>query len=140
MSKESSKESLYKQPNVEVFFYKEHSAIYVYWTGFVMLDDFKKAMLKALEFYKEKHAKHWLIDQTERQAVHPKVNEWVLEEFYPKLLEVAQKDAKMAVIVPKDVFGRFSMKSQTESLTKKYEEMIPYQYFQSLSEATKWFS
>ncbi len=95
-------------------------------------------MLKALEFYIEKKAKHWIIDQTERQAVHPKVNEWVLEEFYPKLLEVAQKDARMAVIVPKDVFGRFSMNNQTESLTKKYDEMIPYHYFQSFSEVEKW--
>ena len=134
------KESLYKQPNVEIYYDTEHSAIYIYWKGFVMLDDFKIAMLKALEFYQEKNAKHWLIDQTERQAVHPKVNEWVLEEFYPKLLKVAEKDAKMAVIVPKDVFGRFSMNSQTESLTKKYAEMIPYQYFKSLSEATKWFT
>lgn len=133
-----SKESLYKQPNVEVFHDTITSAIYIYWKGFVMVEDFKKAMLKALEFYIEKKAKHWIIDQTERQAVHPKVNEWVLEEFYPKLLEVAQKDARMAVIVPKDVFGRFSMNSQTESLTKKYEEMIPYQYFQSLSEVLKW--
>ncbi len=135
-----SKESLYKQPNVEISHDTTNSAIYIYWKGFVMLDDFKKAMLKALDFYQEKQALHWIIDQTERQAVHPKVNEWVLEEFYPKLLEVAQKDAKMAVIVPKDVFGRFSMKSQTDSLTKKYEEMIPYQYFQSLSEAVKWLS
>lgn len=135
-----SKESLYKQPNVEIFYDKENSAIYIHWKGFVMLDDFKKAMLKALEFYIEKNALHWIIDQTERQAVHPKVNEWVLEELYPKLYAAAGRDAKMAVIVPKDVFGRFSMKSQTESLTKKYEEMIPYQYFQSLSEATRWLS
>ncbi|PIY08710.1 MAG: hypothetical protein COZ18_10910 [Flexibacter sp. CG_4_10_14_3_um_filter_32_15] len=135
-----SKESLYKQPNVEISHDAANSAIYIYWKGFVMLDDFKKAMLKALDFYQEKQALHWIIDQTERQAVHPKVNEWVLEEFYPKLLEMAQKDAKMAVIVPKDVFGRFSMKSQTDSLTKKYEEMIPYQYFQSLSETEKWLS
>ncbi len=133
-------ESLYKQPNVEISYDKENSAIYIYWKGFVMLDDFKKAMLKALDFYIEKKALHWIIDQTERQAVHPKVNEWVLEEFYPKLYVAAGKDAKMAVIVPKDVFGRFSMKSQTESLTKKYEEMIPYQYFQSLSEAVRWLS
>ncbi len=135
-----SKQSLYKQPNVEIFYDKENSAIYVYWKGFVMVDDFKSAMIKALDFYTEKKALHWIIDQTERQAVHPKVNEWVLEEFYPKLLEVAQKDAKMAVIVPKDVFGRFSMTSQTESLTKKFEEMIPYHYFQSLSEAIRWLS
>ena len=135
-----SKESLYKQSNVEIFQDTTSSAIYIHWKGFVMLDDFKKAMLKALSFYSERKASHWIIDQTERQAVHPKVNEWVLEEFYPKLLEVAQKDAKMAVIVPKDVFGRFSMKSQTDSLTKKYENMIPYQYFQSLSEAVKWLS
>jgi hypothetical protein len=135
-----SKESLYKQPNVEVSYDTDNSAIYIYWKGFVMVDDFQKAMLKALDFYTEKKALHWIIDQTERQAVHPKVNEWVLEEFYPKLLEVAQKNAKMAVIVPKDVFGRFSMKSQTESLTKKFEEMIPYQYFQSFLEATRWLS
>ncbi|WP_338760018.1 hypothetical protein WAF17_12795 [Bernardetia sp. ABR2-2B] len=135
-----SKESLYKQPNVEISHDTINSAIYIYWKGFVMLDDFKKAMRKALGFYQEKNALHWIIDQTERQAVHPKVNEWVLEEFYPKLLEVAQKDAKMAVIVPKDVFGNFSMKSQTESLNKKFEEMIPYQYFQSFSEVTKWLT
>ncbi|WP_375558821.1 hypothetical protein ACE193_13870 [Bernardetia sp. OM2101] len=135
-----SKESLYKQSNVEISHDTIHSAIYIYWKGFVMLDDFKKAMRKALEFYQDKNATHWIIDQTERQAVHPKVNEWVLEEFYPKLLEVAQKDAKMAVIVPKDVFGRFSMKNQTESLTKKFTEMIPYQYFQTFSEVVKWLS
>lgn len=135
-----SKELLYKKPNVEIFYDTTSSSIYVYWKGFVMVEDFKKAMLKALEFYIEKKALHWIIDQTERQAVHPKVNEWVLEEFYPKLLEVARKEAKMAVIVPKDVFGRFSMKNQTESLTKKFEEMIPYQYFQSLSEVEKWLS
>ena len=135
-----SKELLYKQTNVEISYNKTNSAIYIYWKGFVMLDDFKKAMLKALSFYIEKNAIHWIIDQTERQAVHPKVNEWVLEDFYPKLLEVAQKDAKMAVIVPKDVFGRFSMKSQTERLTKKFEEMIPYKYFQSFAEVAKWLS
>jgi hypothetical protein len=135
-----SKESLYKQSNVGVSYDTENSAIYIYWKGFIMLDDFKKAMLKALEFYTDKNAKYWIIDQIERQAVHLTVNEWVLEEFYPKLLAVAQKDAKMAVIVPKDVFGRFSMKNQTESLTKKFTEMIPYQYFQSFSEAIKWLS
>ncbi|AFM04067.1 hypothetical protein Fleli_1657 [Bernardetia litoralis DSM 6794] len=135
-----SKESLYKQSNVEVSYDTDNSAIYIYWKGFVMLDDFKDAMLKALDFYTEKKALHWIIDQTERQAVHPKVNEWVLEEFYPKLLDATQKDAKMAVIVPKDVFGRFSMKNQTEGLTKKFEEMIPYQYFQSFSEVVRWLS
>ncbi len=134
-----SKESLYKQNQVEIFHDTDNSAIYIYWKGFVMLDDFKKAMLKALDFYIKKNTLHWIIDQTERQAVHPKVNEWVLEELYPKIYEAAKKDAKMAVIIPKDVFGRFSMNKQTEGLTQKYKEMIPYQYFESLKEAIKWF-
>jgi hypothetical protein len=42
-------------------------------------------------------------------------------------------------VVSKDVFGRFSMRNQTDGLVSKYEgKMIPYKYFKSVAEAAEW--
>jgi hypothetical protein len=115
------------------------NAIIVVWQGFVNMEGFKETMMAALDAFYDKDALYWLIDQTERQAIHPTINEWVVESFYPLLIDAAKAKSKMAVIVSKDVFGRFSMRNQTDSLLSKYDkQMIPYQYFKTQDEATQW--
>jgi hypothetical protein len=135
----STVESLYKQKWAEVEFDSDKNAIVVHWDGFVSIEQFKETMLKALDAFYEKGALHWLIDQTNRQAVHPTINEWVIEQFYPLLIDAAKPKSRMAVVVSKDVFGRFSMRNQTDGLVSKYEgKMIPYKYFKSVAEAAEW--
>ncbi|MCC5946126.1 MAG: hypothetical protein JJT94_14445 [Bernardetiaceae bacterium] len=131
--------TLLQERHATVEYDKESKAICITWRGFIMLDDFKNTMLTALEAFHEHRAKHWIIDQTMRQAVQPAINEWVINEYYPMMIDAKQEDSKIAVIVSKDVFARFSMRNQADSLVGKYEgRMLPFGYFESLTDTKKW--
>ena len=136
-----AKEQLYKKKFASICFETESKSIEIVWNGFVKLEEFKEAMNAALDFYYEKNATNWLIDQTNRQAVPASVNEWVVNEFFPRLLDAATPGCKIATIVSKDVFSRFTMRTQTDSLLSKYDKkMVPFEYFQNESEAYLWFA
>jgi hypothetical protein len=131
--------TLLQERHATVEYDKENDAICITWRGLIMLEDFKSTMHAALEAFHEHKAKHWIIDQTMRQAVHPDINEWVVESFYPLMIDAKQEDSKIAVIVSKDVFARFSMRNQTDSLVGKYEgKMLPFGYFDSLTDTKEW--
>ena len=134
-------EKLLQSKSAVIFFDEQNSLIKIVWKGFVRFEEFKEVMNNALEFFIEKKAVHWLIDQTERQAVSNEINEWVVNDFFKRLLENASHVTCIATILSKDVFGRHSMKTQTNNLVKTYNEnVVPFEYFDNETEAVKWLT
>ncbi len=132
-------EKLFQSKSAAVFFDEASGILKIVWKGFVRFDEFKNIMDNALELFIQKNARHWLIDQTERQAVSNEINEWVVNDFFKRLLDAATPVTCLATVVSKDVFGRHTMKTQTNNIVKTYnEKVVPFEYFDSEIEAQKW--
>lgn len=130
---------VFKSKSAHVTYDPSTRIIKIIWTGFVRLEDFKQAMLAAFDAFVINDAYHWLIDQTNRQAVSNDINEWVVKEIFPKMIEAAKPFTRTATVLSKDVFGRFTMKTQATNLVETFQEkVIPFQYFENAEEAQKW--
>jgi hypothetical protein len=134
-------ENLYQSKSAKIYFDEAAAVIKIVWSGFVRFEEFKDVMENALNFFIEKNAIHWLIDQKERQAVSNEINNWVVNDFFKRLLDAATPITCVATIVSKDVFGRHTMKTQTTEIVKTYNErVVPFEYFDNEFDAMRWLA
>lgn len=87
---------LLREPYAEVYFDATRNLMGIDWHSDVDSDVYRKVLGRALDFMRECHALHWLLDVSKRGPVNPEEQLWLLEYILPSVFKLGLK--RLAVV------------------------------------------
>ena len=117
----------------------EYNALWLEWSGIVTTAEFIEINLKGVDLMVELGTTAWLSDGRNIGPIAPEANEWVQQVCFP-LVVSKTKIKKLAIVMPKDVFGHLSATEVTDNLGQQLEDNPVFQLknFGSLDDALAW--
>lgn len=128
------KEIIYEDKNLRLEFYPQGGYLHETWWGMTFHDSFIKLLDIIIKSLEKNEARGLLLDAREHKGLSPAMQELAAKRHE----EYAKKYGflKQAIIVPKDVFSKFSVKNYTRQFDEEY--LVENMYFDNIEEAKKW--
>ena len=105
------------------------------WKGFISGEDYRNALDKAAELFKEKGIGKWIANLSEMEPITDEDQKWANEDWFPRALQAGLK--RLAIIVGADVFNQMSV----EQIMNNVESLdLTTQYFDSEEKAKAWLA
>ncbi len=127
-------EIVFEHKNLKIEYCPKGNYIHETWWGATPGDSFNELLEKIIEILIDKKAEGLILDAREHKGLGPKSQELAAEKIggYAK----QYRHLKQAIIVPEDVFSKFSV----ENFTKLLGDSNPVitQYFDNVEDAKKW--
>lgn len=77
------------------------------WNGFLSSTNFRDSALRCMDAIERFNLKFWLGDNRKMKAIRQADQQWMLEEFVPRLL--ASPLRRMATLVSEDIFNKMAV-------------------------------
>lgn len=77
------------------------------WNGFLSSKDFRENALRCLELIERYELRSWLGDNRKMKAIRQADQQWMVEEFIPKLLDSSLR--RLANLVSEDIFNKMAI-------------------------------
>lgn len=117
-----------------VFFNKELKAVQATSKGaFSFGEGFRGTANNVIELIKQTNSHTLIIDATKMKIVSAADQEWIIHDWYPRILAAGLKH--QAIVVTKDSFSEVSIRKMDDYYTEKQIETV---YFYSYREALEW--
>jgi hypothetical protein len=127
-------ETLFEKPYLHIVLDKTNEIMLITWKGFTPSHDFRTGIDKVFELMAEHSIKKTLTDLVEHRVIGAEDQEYAAKrsvEFTHQFWQV-----KRALITPKDVFARFSIKQVNQKVAQ--EETQDRQLFLNEEDALAW--
>jgi len=129
-------EIIFKHENLVLTLYPKESCIVETWKGFTNDTIFKELLDKTMLLKVENRVKNLILDTREHKGLSPEGQKHGVEVCDAH----AKKHGKMkhAIIVPKDIFSKFSV----ENFTRNFDEnaLVVNKYFDNINDALNWMN
>lgn len=76
--------------------------------AYTPFENFKDLMDKFLTIAKDCGYKKWFFDQRQITVLAPATIDWIMQDWYPRSIELLGSERKIAVVHSKDVFAKVS--------------------------------
>ena len=120
---------------VKVYYLEDLKAGVGRWKGFISGKDYRNALDKAAELFKEKGIGKWIANLSEMETITDEDQKWANEDWFPRALQAGLK--RLAIIVGADVFNQMSV----EQIMNNVESLdLTTQYFDSEEKAKAWLA
>ncbi len=106
------------------------------WKGFCMPEDLKNGHQKVIDLVTQHNFTHLISDIVELEGSFEETNEWFLQEFNPKMVELDMKYE--AIIQSEDIFSQLSAEDLIEN-TQLSEIGYHMRLFSSVEKGLEWF-
>lgn len=127
-------EVIFEHPKLILTYYPKESSILETWKGYTDFALFSELLSHVIQFMIEKKAKNLILDTREHRGLSPEGQQHgviVCSEHAKKYGQM-----KHAIIVPDDVFSKFSVDNFTRKLDKS--ELVVNRYFKEVKDALAW--
>ena len=128
------KNLLYEHKNLKIEEDTSFQGLLLTWNGFTNDEEFKVCIDKSLEYIGEYAATRLIHDMTNSQGISPKSQEYASTQSKKITEKLGQ--IKRALIMPKDVFAKFSVNNVNQRTI--VEDGQIRRNFQSYEEARDW--
>lgn len=129
---------LYIKDYVRIEYREEIKAIRIEWEGFVTTAEFIEAMNTALDWFVNKAAISFLVNQEKRKILPTEASEWFVNTWFPKLMKMVGINIKVAMIISSNLFGKMDVRRNISNIEKQNKEVTPYKYFDKEEDAYSW--
>jgi hypothetical protein len=99
----------YETAAIQVSYDQELQLGFGEWKGFVSSDEFRDTAMRSLDFVNEHGITRWLADRRHMKAIRQQDQQWIVEEFIPKLQQSPLH--RMANVVSDDIFNKMAMEN-----------------------------
>jgi hypothetical protein len=123
----------FNAPFLNIYWIEDVKAVHMEWKKYAAGDKFRNGLDKGLELITAKGSSRWLADLRDMQVVNQEDQEWSNEDWTPRAVKAGIRH--MAILVPKDVFGKTSVDRIME---KMLDIGLTTHYFESVDEAKNW--
>lgn len=131
---------IYQTSGVSITFQEEESLLLMQWLRKPGMDQLMEAYLHALNYVCEKRQIHYYCtDQTLIGPLDRDQEEWLNQEFYPKVYECIQREIYAAVVFTNAHFQAIVTNYQVPAVVPQ-QHFIHFNYFTKLQEALQWLS
>lgn len=118
----------------------EKTHIAMEWLGLVDSIDYRKGHLEFLNTIGQNRNPFWLLNYRESDNIKFADRKWTLEEWLPQAIKVVEEGVeKIAVIVPKNIFNKISVRILTANIQKQQED-INIAFFHRQGKAKEWLT
>ncbi len=127
-------EVIFEHPSLTLTYYPAESCILETWRGFTKFELFAHLLEKVLNLMVEKGAKNLILDTRLHKGLDPKGQQHGVDQCSNHAKKHGQM--KHAIIVPEDIFSRFSVDNFTKKLDKSI--LVVNAYFKEVDDALAW--
>ena len=128
------KELLFEDGNLRLEYVADGNYIHETWWGFTSDTVFGKLLNTIMEFLEQKSVDGIILDAREHKGLSPASQDLAAKKIglYAKKHGIL----KQAIIIPKDIFSKFSV----DNYSKKFDsnDPAPIKYFDSIESAQNW--
>jgi hypothetical protein len=127
-------EEIFNHPSLKLTYYPKASWILETWNGYTNFELFSKLLEEVLKLMIKKGAKNLILDTRNHSGLSPQGQTHGVD----RCTEHAKVHGQMlhAIIVPKDVFSKFSVDNFVKKLNNS--QLVINNYFESVEDALKW--
>lgn len=127
-------EVILKHESLTLTYYPEASCILETWNGFTSFELFSELLEEVLKLMVQKGAKNLILDTRLHKGLSPKGQEHGVNRCTLHAKEHGQM--LHAIIVPEDVFSKFSVDNFVKKLDKS--QLVVNAYFREVEDALHW--
>jgi hypothetical protein len=92
---------------VHISFDAQNRIVYVKWSGFLKIDDTKRACRVLIDFIRQNRISLHLSEQTELKVLSKDVQEYLVHTFFPEAEQAGLR--KLAVQLSEDIFAQLRL-------------------------------
>jgi hypothetical protein len=118
-------------PYVTVTYEADINTIGQYWRGFCTSEQFREAITKSIEYFKQYNADKLLTDTAEQSLLKKEDTDWVTEKG-KEFVMLGMK--AQAFVLPMDIFTKISVKNYQKTVADAFQ----VQFFSNSTEAKQW--
>jgi hypothetical protein len=122
-----------KESFVHISFDAQNRIIYAKWTGFLKLDDTKRACRVLIDFTRQNRVSLHLSEQAELKVLSKDVQEYLVNNFFPEMEQAGLR--KLAVQLSEDIFAQATVANVN---TKSNSGKLQINSFGSAQKALDW--
>ncbi len=129
-------EIIFEHESLTLTHYPEASCILETWNGFTSFELFSSLLEEVLKLMAQKGAKNLILDTRQHRGLSPKGQEHGVN----RCTQHAKQYGQMlhAIIVPEDIFSKFSVENFVKKLDKS--QLVVNAYFKEVEDALKWIT
>lgn len=129
-------ETILEHASLTLTYYPEASCILETWKGFTSFELFSSLLEEVLKLMVQKGAKNLILDTRLHRGLSPQGQEHGVN----RCTQHAKQYGQMlhAIIVPEDVFSKFSVENFVKKLDKS--QLVVNAYFKEVEDALKWIT
>jgi hypothetical protein len=129
----SKTQTVLKESFVHISFDAANRIVYVKWSGFLKIDDTKRACRVLIDFIRQNRITLHLSEQTELKVLSKDVQEYLVHTFFPEAEQAGLR--KLAVQLSEDIFAQATVANVN---TKSSSGKLQINSFGSASKALEW--
>ncbi len=126
-------QTVLKESFVHISFDAQNRIIYAKWTGFLKLDDTKRACRVLIDFTRQNRVSLHLSEQAELKVLSKDVQEYLVNNFFPEMEQAGLR--KLAVQLSEDIFAQATVANVN---TKSNSGKLQINSFGSAQKALDW--
>jgi hypothetical protein len=126
-------QTVLKESFVHISFDAQNRIIYAKWTGFLKIDDTKRACRVLIDFIRQNRISLHLSEQTELKVLSKEVQDYLVNNFFPEMEQAGLR--KLAVQLSEDIFAQATV---TNVNTKSSSGKLQINSFGSGHKALEW--
>ncbi|MBD0257360.1 MAG: hypothetical protein ICV83_16705 [Cytophagales bacterium] len=126
-------QTVLKESFVHISFDAQNRIIYAKWTGFLRIEDTKRACRVLIDFAKQNRISLHLSEQTELKVLSKDVQEYLVNNFFPEMEQAGLR--KLAVQLSEDIFAQATVANVN---TKSSSGKLQINSFGSGQKALDW--
>lgn len=123
-----------KTEHVTITYDEASDILLLSWHHFTPSQEYREALEKALQMMVKHKVKKWIFDQRFAEVISPSDQQWVVEDWTPRVISKVGKGARSAVILAKNIFGELGIKKLVDTT----REAVTTKYFETVDNAKKW--
>lgn len=127
-------EEIFKHESLILTYYPEASCILESWVGYTSFELFSELLEEVMKLMVKKGAKNLILDTRLHKGLSPQGQEHGVNRCSIHAKEHGQM--LHAIIVPADIFSKFSVDSFVKKLDKS--QLVVNAYFKDVEDALKW--
>jgi hypothetical protein len=121
--------------NYNIYFDTDLGGVVMKWTGYTTSGEFREGTELMLNILIKNNCKKVLADIKEMTLIGSDDQQWLENTFIPRAVQFGFK--KLAIVRPSSYFNKVAIENVSEKIDKKN---LTIGYFDTLEEATEWFS
>jgi hypothetical protein len=131
----SKTQTVLKESFVHISFDAENRIIYAKWTGFLKIEETKRACRTLIDFTRQNRVTLHLSEQTELKVLSKEVQEYLVGTCFPELEQNGLR--KVAVLLSEDIFAQATVSNVN---TKATVGKLQINSFGSANKAHDWLT